>query len=322
MNSNVTSTPTPTTSSLAHPSSLPLTPQPTLLPPQNHTDLHDGHEGMHLLMTLLLFTGLILVQVVVLKWKQTSPRTYFYGSFLGLTLVPFCISLAFQFTRFIGLWSFFVLCNGWVVYRASRRPLQSKTPKLVYQFFAIEYQICYVIGIVGYLLLILCIFGIPSIFTDHPEDVFGGSILCMFYGLYFGVLGRDLIHLISEKMACSIGYFALEHEFPKKHLRPNVCAICDDHVPSTSSSSSEGIQLPCTHEFHELCLRGWTILGKREVCPFCKEKVDFRSVLPLHPWDKAQLVYFYLIDAMRYLVVWNPLVFVTIQAIYKILGLY
>jgi hypothetical protein len=43
------------------------------------------------------------------------------------------------------------------------------------------------------------------------------------------------------------------------------------------------------HLFHEFCIRGWTMIGKKDVCPYCSEKVAAartrscaRTRTPLH----------------------------------------
>ena len=32
--------------------------------------------------------------------------------------------------------------------------------------------------------------------------------------------------------------------------------------------------------FHEFCIRGWCIVGKKQTCPYCKEKVDLKRMFP------------------------------------------
>ena len=32
-------------------------------------------------------------------------------------------------------------------------------------------------------------------------------------------------------------------------------------------------RLACGHSFHDFCIRGWCIIGKKQTCPYCKEKV-------------------------------------------------
>jgi RING finger protein 121 len=48
-------------------------------------------------------------------------------------------------------------------------------------------------------------------------------------------------------------------------------------------------QLACKHCFHELCIRGWTIVGKKDVCPVCLEKVDMRDLCADKPWETQNL---------------------------------
>ena len=70
------------------------------------------------------------------------------------------------------------------------------------------------------------------------------------------------------------------------------------------------VTLPgCKHQFHEFCLRGWMIVGKKDTCPYCNEKCDMRA-LKLSPWDNHSLTWMQLLDATRYLVVWNPIILV------------
>lgn len=38
--------------------------------------------------------------------------------------------------------------------------------------------------------------------------------------------------------------------------------------------------LTCIFRFHEFCIRGWCIVGKKQTCPYCKEKVDLKRMFP------------------------------------------
>lgn len=48
-------------------------------------------------------------------------------------------------------------------------------------------------------------------------------------------------------------------------------------------------QLNCKHCFHDLCIRGWTIVGKKDVCPVCLEKVDMKDLCSDKPWETQNL---------------------------------
>ena len=79
------------------------------------------------------------------------------------------------------------------------------------------------------------------------------------------------------------------------------------------------VKMNCTHECHDFCLRGWTLIGKKDICPYpqCKEKVEMKSALsvPLvcfinsyllalfeHPWTNQSVLWMNLLVMMRYLI--------------------
>jgi RING finger protein 121 len=138
----------------------------------------------------------------------------------------------------------------------------------------------------------------------------------MFYALYFGTLGRDFVDRLSDKMATTMGYYS-KSGFPRKHLRENMCAICG----TTTRGSNEKLhQLNCQHTYHEVCIRGWAIVGKKDVCPYCKEKVDLND-FKQNSWDTTQVLYLNLLDILRYVLVWNPIVFFLVHFLIDFLGL-
>lgn len=162
------------------------------------------------------------------------------------------------------------------------------------------------------------------------------GLITLFYGLYFGTLGRDFVDRLSDRMATSMGYYS-QTGFPSRHLQTNMCAICGE---STEGIGREGLHvLECNHSFHPVCIRGWTIIGKKDMCPSeflfwylplmysraftttqdCKEKVDLKA-FKTNPWDTAQILYLNLLDALRYLLVWNPLVFLVVHFVFKLFG--
>jgi RING finger protein 121 len=88
--------------------------------------------------------------------------------------------------------------------------------------------------------------------------------------------------------------------------------------------------------FHEFCIRGWCIVGKKQTCPYCKEKVDLKRLFP-NPWEvcsirfieylmivfdiEPHMLYGNLLDWVRYLVAWQPLILLVVQGVNYILGL-
>uniref|UniRef100_A0A8C1QJU8 RING-type domain-containing protein n=2 Tax=Cyprinus carpio TaxID=7962 RepID=A0A8C1QJU8_CYPCA len=110
---------------------------------------------------------------------------------------------------------------------------------------------------------------------------------------------------------------------PTKHLSDSICAVCGQ--PILVDVSEEGIientyRLSCNHVFHEFCIRGWCIVGKKQTCPYCKEKVDLKRMFS-NPWERPHVMYGQLLDWLRYLVAWQPIIIGLVQGINYILGL-
>ncbi|CAM5140580.1 unnamed protein product, partial [Natator depressus] len=69
---------------------------------------------------------------------------------------------------------------------------------------------------------------------------------------------------------------------PTRNLSNNICAVCRQKI--FVDMNEEGIientyQLSCNHVFHEFCIRGWCIVGKKQTCPYCSKKVDLKRML-------------------------------------------
>lgn len=67
--------------------------------------------------------------------------------------------------------------------------------------------------------------------------------------------------------------------------------------------------------YHEFCIRGWIIIGKKDTCPYCSEKVNIRATLLKNPWEKQSTIWSGVLDTLRYLVVWNPLIVFVINVV-------
>jgi RING finger protein 121 len=115
-----------------------------------------------------------------------------------------------------------------------QQPLDHQTPRLVYAWFKRIYQLCYSIGLFGYLIIMGEVFGVLQLVLSKEQCIywFATGVLCLVYGLYFGLLGKDTAELLADRMASSIGYYN-KSGLPVKHLRANVCSICGDTVDNT-----------------------------------------------------------------------------------------
>ena len=53
------------------------------------------------------------------------------------------------------------------------------------------------------------------------------AILLLFYGVYFGVITKDIADHCTDRMASTIGFFS-EDGMPLKHLDKSTCGICGE----------------------------------------------------------------------------------------------
>ncbi|XP_006094564.1 RING finger protein 121 isoform X3 [Myotis lucifugus] len=232
------------------------------------------------------------------------------------------LQLKLHWWRFLVIWIFFSAVTAFVTFRATRKPLVQTTPRLVYKWFLLIYKISYATGIVGYMAVMFTLFGLNLLFKIKPEDAMDFGISLLFYGLYYGVLERDFAEMCADYMASTIGFYS-ESGMPTKHLSDSMCAVCGQQI--FVDVSEEGIientyRLSCNHVFHEFCIRGWCIVGKKQTCPYCKEKVDLKRMFS-NPWERPHVMYGQLLDWLRYLVAWQPVIIGLVQGINYILGL-
>ena len=59
-------------------------------------------------------------------------------------------------------------------------------------------------GVIGYIMLVMLLSGLVYAFPKAAEFVIELSASLVFYGMYFGVLGRDFAELCVDHMAASM----------------------------------------------------------------------------------------------------------------------
>ncbi|KAK3697113.1 hypothetical protein QZH41_016921, partial [Actinostola sp. cb2023] len=258
---------------------------------------HKGHEAMHMEMVLILFATLIVAQIVLVKWKKYHHRSYQTVTLVGMWLIPMYFNITLSYWRMIIVWCLFSLATGFIVFKATRNPISNTTPRLVYKWFFLVHKVTYFLGVAGYFIVMMTLLGVNLMFLIRPETSMEFGILVMFYGLYFGVLGRDFAEICADKIASKIGYYS-KTGLPNRSLETNICAVCgqqlvlgdDDEMPEKT------YKLSCGHVFHEFCIRGWCIVGKKQICPYCKEKVDLKRMFcnpyPFHFTVFSDCAYF------------------------------
>ncbi|KAM8764543.1 LOW QUALITY PROTEIN: RING finger protein 175 [Rhynchonycteris naso] len=281
---------------------------------------HRGHESMHVEMTLIFLSTLIIAQIVLVQWRQRHGRSYNLVTLLQMWVVPLYFTIKLYWWRFLSLWGKFSVVTSYILFRATRKPLSGRTPRLVYKWFLLIYKLSYTFGFVGYLAIVFTISGLHLFFKIKARDSmdFGRSL---FYGLYYGILGRDC-EICSDYMASTIGFYSVG-EMPTRSMSDRICAVSGQKI--VVELDEEGLientyQLSCNHVFHEFCIRSWCIVGKKQTCPCCKEKVDLKRMIS-NPWERTHILYGKILYWLRYLVVWQPMVIGIVQGINYSLGL-
>ncbi|KAI9502786.1 RING finger protein [Coemansia spiralis] len=286
---------------------------------------HQGHEGKHFAMFIIFVCVLTMLPSIVTFWRQRHPLSYRLISIGSICLIPVYFALTNNYYRFVCIWTVYAVANTYVLYLATRNPLHMHTPRWVYQWFAFINKVSYVVFVVGFVLFLLCFFNIMPGLTDTDYYV-ESSMLTMFYGLYFGLMSRDLVTLCTDKIAATLGYSVVSNRLPTKSLPREVCCICGDMSTSnapnrqTTAVSEPTHALGCGHEFHASCIRGWCVIGKKDICPFCREKVDLQE-FSHNPWDKQELFYVTALEYMRFFVSWQPLTLLFVAGVFWVLGL-
>ncbi|XP_046854405.1 RING finger protein 121-like [Xenia sp. Carnegie-2017] len=279
---------------------------------------HKGHEAMHLEMILILLTTLAVAQILLVQWKKRHFKSYQMVTLFGVWVIPLYFNIRLRWFRMLFFWSIFSISTAYIVYNATRQPLAPTTPRMVYKWFFFIHKGTTALSLLGYFAIMLTLLGVSTMLQINPDIAAEFGLVVLFYGLYFGVLGRDFAEICADKMASKLGYTTVSG-LPSRKLNEGICAVCGQKI-EPENTSEKTCRLSCGHIFHEFCIRGWCIVGKKQTCPYCKEKVDLKRMFP-NPWEKPHILFGQLLDWLRYLIVWQPVIILVVQLIVWILGL-
>jgi len=277
---------------------------------QQYRLVHGQHAGLHQALFVILLVILALSQIGLFFWKKKHYRSFQNVTLFGLWIIPFGFAAYLMFFRMLFVWTVFSVITAYLIKQASQTPLAKETPRRIYGWFYLVWISSYSSAILGYIILMLDLLGISralalTFWLPLTEYTISASMMFLFYGLYFGVLGRDCAEMCTERVASRMGYTG--KNLPAKAIPINGCGICGEQYDTTAIA-----ELNCKHSFHEWCIRGWTIIGKKDTCPYCSEKVQLKQLFR-NPWEKQGILWANLLDSLRYLIVWNPIILVAIN---------
>ena len=81
----------------------------------------------------------------------------------------------------------------------------------VYIFYFLIYKITYALSVIGYTIIMAEFMGvthaIASALGASPSSfrMGGVAVMLLFYGLYYGVLNRDIAEVVTDKLASRMG---------------------------------------------------------------------------------------------------------------------
>lgn len=280
-----------------------------------HTHTADDLQQHAVYIVLLLLAIFIVSQILIYYWKQNHILSYSICAIGGTWILPLLYTIYHHLHNhhFIFIWLIFTLLSAYCLYITKiNRTVYKNTPRIVYGSTYVIFYLCYTMTVVSLVSIILDLCGITLFVTYYtPFDIFPlfqYTIYLLIYGLYFGVLNRDMAELVTQRLASNIGYTTNKSDelFNSKQVPYNLCALCDWSLYNSIEST---VTLQCTHTFHSMCLKGHTLIGKRDTCPQCHEKIELNQFVDT-PWKHTTIWYSTLLNIVRYIIVFNPIIFI------------
>lgn len=282
---------------------------------------HGGHfhsaaelsEAGPIMLTVFIVTMLV-AQAVIWFWQRKHPQSFDRVALFLVWLIPAVLAYRSDLTLVFYLWMMYSVCAIYILVQAHRQPIDRTTPKLVYTFFELCFKLCYAVASIGYISMIF------GVFALLPPFIAPYSLAFLFLGLYFGVLTRDFCAVCQTSFVAKLGLAGSLGQ------PLNTCALCAQSITQPSISNQlldqhepKPIELSCKHSFHEACIRGWTLVGKKDHCPCCREKVPtLTELIGSNPWTKQLIAWKTALDFIRYLLVLNPILLTVTKYVVQI----
>ncbi|NXO60704.1 RN175 protein, partial [Aramus guarauna] len=297
-----------------------------------HWKIHEKHHGcesMPVEMVLVLIATLVIAPIMLVQWKRRHCGLYKLVTPLQMWVVPLYFTIRLCWRSSLSTWGMLSVITSYITFRAACKSLSGRTLRLAYKWFLLIYKLSCAIRIVGYLAIMFTMFGFNLFFRTESDDSMDFVVMLLLYRLYYGVMGRDFVKVCSDYMASIIAFYNISG-IPTRNLSNDICAVCGQKI-FVDINEENTYQLSSNHVnpfhvikelFHEVCICGWCIAGKKQTCPYCPEKVDLKRIfLNNRLGGNARALYGQLLDWLCYLVVWQPVAIGIVQGINYSLGL-
>ncbi|KAI5188820.1 RING finger protein 121/175 [Nematocida minor] len=236
-----------------------------------------GDDGANVINSIIalaiVFVG---TQIASALWKRYHKKSFAAVSVSTLLFFPFVTGILARSYVFIAIW----LAIAFVHLVVFRDVLVGRRPKVlttnVYNVYRVVFQASLIFSTISY---ILVAYG----FFKEKKNMYKGGVVSLLYILYFTLIIRTCLDIISERASGTI--------LPSKaaKIKGNICPMCQ------SEMNGDTITLGCKETFHKNCLKNWKILGKKDTCPSCKEKVNL-SEIEMNPWQKNEYLFTKFLD--------------------------
>jgi len=252
-------------------------------------------EGMVVLLVfIVIFVSLALaIQVAMILWRKGHRRSFDITTFGALCLIPPIFAYVTSSWWFIIFWTIFFSISTVAFLKALQRPLISSTPGQIFIWLYLVHNGSFLLWIIGFKTFL-----IGSLFSVSWLVNLGTS--CTLYAIYFGLVGGDFAMHITDNLFLKLGVNHLDQLLPTFSGDPLHCLLCGHFVKNETRCS-----ISCDHTFHEHCIRGWHIVGKKFTCPACREKVDYR--FNRNPWETPDAFLQVYHKLIRWCVVFLPM---------------
>lgn len=225
-----------------------------------HTHTREEWAQMSGSILLTLIAVFIVCQAGIELWRRKHPFSFDIVSVTCLSIFPFAYFAyhtffahhdepGFTFYRFLIIHTVYSVITVRMLLLSTQRPIQRSTPRLVYTWFLLSFRFSYGAAVVGYLMFMADMLGLSMMLLPASMlPLSSHGLYLITYGLYYGVVTRDIAALCTTSIASSIGYTQLKKDTitATRECSDDVCAICDTALTlkpgSTATSSAANAQ--------------------------------------------------------------------------------